>query len=115
MKNLKVIKVDSDFIEFENGVKLYSDHRQDCCEEHYLSFRDLTLSDFKNLQFDLSNDDFFKRIENYGIELIPVAGWPIKVPGYGSNNGCYSSNLSLILTNDKGFAKEYDITECQNY
>lgn len=112
MNRLKVIKIDSDSLEFENGVRLYSHHDQDCCENHYLSFTDLTIRDFEGLEFDLTNDNFFKRIEDYGIELIPINGHTVKIPGYGSNNGHYSSNLSLVLKG-KDFEKEYDISECQ--
>lgn len=54
MKNLKVVALDSDEITFDNGVKLYSNHDQDCCENHYLSMSDLTIDDFKGLEFDLS-------------------------------------------------------------
>ncbi len=39
MKNLKVVKIDSDSLEFDNGIKLYSNHNQDCCENiiyHYM-------------------------------------------------------------------------------
>jgi len=114
MKNLKVLRVCSEVLEFENGFKLYSEHRQDCCEDHYLSFGDLSMDDFDGLQFDLSNDNFFKKIEGYGIELIPIEGHSVKIPGYGSNNGYYSSDLELVLTDDKGFTKEFDITECQS-
>lgn len=113
MTQLKVVKVDAESIEFENGVQLSSYHDQDCCESHYLSFGDLNISDFEGLEFDLSNDNFFKRIEDYGIELIPVTGHSIKVPGYGSNNGYYSSNLDLVLSDNKSFNKRYDISECQ--
>ena len=112
MKNLKVVKVNQDSIEFENGVKLESYHESDCCEHHDLYFGDLTLKDFEDLEFDLSGDDFFKRIEDYGIELIPLKGHSVKIPGYGSNNGYYSSNLSLVIYGD-GFKKEYDISDCQ--
>ena len=115
MKNLKVIKVDSDVIYFENGVKLYSDHDQDCCEHHYLSMNDLTIADFDGLEFDLSNDDFFERIEDYGIALKPINGFPVRIPGYGSNNGYYGSNIDLIVTDGKGIKKVYDISECQEY
>lgn len=121
MNKLKVIKVSSEGIEFENGVILYSHHYQDCCESHYLSFSDLTLADFEGLEFDLTNDNFFNRIPDYGIELVPIKGWPVKIPGYGSNNclaysdGYYSSNLDLIVTNGSDFNKEYNITECQGY
>jgi len=112
MKNFKVIKVDAESIEFENGITLSSSHESNCCESHYLSFSDLTIDDFDGLEFDLTNDDFFKRIDGYGIELMPVKGHSVKVPGYGYNNGCYSSNLDLTLSGN-GFNKTFDVTECQ--
>lgn len=113
MKKLKVIKVDGDELLFENGIKLYSDHDQDCCENHYLDFSDLTIRDFEGLEFDLTTETFFKRIEDYGIELIPINGWSVKIPGYGYNNGYYSSELTLILTDNKDIKKTFDISECQ--
>lgn len=113
MNNVKVVKVQSDEIEFDNGVVLFSDHDSSCCEEHYLSFADLSLVDFDGLLFDLSNDKFFERVEGYGIRLIPINGHPVSVPGYAENNGYYSDNLSLQLTDRNGFDKVYDITECQ--
>jgi hypothetical protein len=113
MKNLKVIKVNSTGIEFENGIRLYSEHESDCCESHDLYFDDLTIEDFKDLEFDLSGDDFFNRIPDYGIELIPIKGYSVKIAGHGYNNGCYSDQLDLIL-NGKDFYKKYDIRECQD-
>ena len=117
MKNLKVVKIKSDSLEFDNGIVLYSDHQTECCESHYLSLSDLTLDDFEGLEFDLTNDDFFERIPDYGIALRPINGHPVRIPGYGDNNGYYSSNLDLILTNTdgRGVFKEYNITECQNW
>lgn len=109
---MKAIKVTPDEVEFEGGIKLYSNHDQDCCETHYLSFEHLSISDFEGLEFDLSNDNFFKKIEAYGIELIPVKGHPVRVPGYGFNNGYYGTNLDLIITG-VGFKREYDISDCQ--
>ena len=114
MKKLKVVKVDEDCIVFENGIQLYSNHNRDCCESHYLSMQDLTIDDFNGLEFDLTNDNFFKRIEGYGIELIPVNGHSVKIPGYYYNNGYYSSNLDLIISDNNSFTKKYDITECQD-
>ncbi len=113
MNNLKVVNVSSECIEFDKGLKLYSNHDSACCESHELWFDDLTIEDFKDLSFDLSKDDFFKRIPNYGIELIPIKGWSVKIPGYGRNNGYYSDQLDLILTDGKDFNKSYDITDCQ--
>jgi len=115
MKKLKVTEIHSEHIVFNNGYILKSYHGSDCCEHHFLSFEDLELDDFKNLEFDLSNDMFFKRIKGYGIELIPTNGWSVKVAGYGSNNGYYSSDLELVLTDGNNTIRKYDITECQDY
>jgi hypothetical protein len=110
----KVKEINSEFILFENDTKLYSEHDQDCCESHYLSFEDLTMKDFENLEFDLSNDNFFNRIPDYGIELVPIKGWSVKIPGYGYNNGYYSTNIDLVLSNSDGKEyKRYDVSDCQ--
>ena len=112
MKNkLKVIKVDG-CIEFEDGITLSSSHEQDCCEDHYLDFSDIQLSDFDGLEFDLSDNKFFKKVEGYGIELIPIKGHPIRIPGYGYNNGYYSDELTLVVDGG-GLVSEYDISDCQ--
>lgn len=111
-KYYSVKAIDQDFITFENGVQLYSAHQQDWSEDHYLSFTDLTLEDFEGLKFDLSKDTFFKPVEDYGIELIPIKGHSIKIPGYGYNKGYYSSDLILCLSGG-GINKEWDISSCQ--
>lgn len=112
MNKVKVIKVDSYGLEFDNGLYLTSEHQQDCCESHYLSLKDLSLSDFEDLEFDLTSDNFFERIDGYGIALKPLIGHPVRIPGYGSNNGYYSSNLDLVLTRNH-FVKIFDISKCQ--
>ena len=110
---MKVTSVTGDYIVFDDGTILSSDHQQSCCEHHYLDFSDLTLNDFEGLEFDLTNDNFFERVEGYGIRLRPLNGHPIAIPGYGSNNGYYSSNLTLELSGT--ISKSYNITECQDY
>ena len=115
MNKSKVISINSDSITFDNNTILTSYHDQDCCETHYLSFSDLILSDFDGLEFDLTSDNFFERIEGYGIALKPLKGFPIRIPGYGSNNGYYSADLEIVLSNeDNGFLKVFDISECQD-
>lgn len=113
MEKLKVIKVGDYGITFENGLELSSDHNQDCCESHELYFKDLSLKDFEGLEFDLSNDNFFKRVEGYGIELLPIVGLPVRVAGHGYNNGYYSDQLDLVLSG-KDVNKVFNITECQD-
>jgi hypothetical protein len=112
---LKIVKVGSDFIEFDNGMSLSSNHEPDCCEHHWLDFEPLELSDFEGLEFDFSNDNFFERIPDYGIALKPVHGHPVRVAGYGSNNGYYSSQLDLVLSDGQGYYQTWDITECQEW
>lgn len=115
MKNLKVVKIQYDTLVFDDGTKLSSHHEQNCCESHYLSFDDLDIKDFEGLEFDLTKDDFFSRISGYGISLRPIKGHPVRVAGYGSNNGYYSSDISLLITNSDGETiKSYDVTECQD-
>ena len=113
MENLKVVKVYDESLEFENGLTLSSWHDTSYCEEHYLSFSDLTIDDFEGLQFNLSNDDFFERISGYGVALKPTNGFPVRIPGYGYNNGCYSDELLLVLRDGIAEDRYYDITECQ--
>lgn len=98
---------------FSDGSKLYSEHYADCCEHHYLDFTSLDLKETAHLEFDLSGDKFFNRIPEYGIELLPLNGHPIRIPGYGSNNGYYSENLHLVLMRGDGKVKTYDVTDCQ--
>lgn len=109
-----VIAVNRDGIVFSNGSQLYSKHEQDCCEDHWLDFSQIKIEDFDKLLFDLSSDNFFSKIDGYGIELNPVNGWSVKIPGYGSNNGYYSSELTLVLSNSKE-QRFFDISECQEW
>lgn len=112
MNKVIVVAIDAESITFDNGVVLSSHHEWCCCENHYLSLEDLCLSGFEGLEFDISGSDFFERIEGYGIALKPLQDYPVRIPGYGSNNGSYSSNLSLVLEGGN-IKKIYDITECQ--
>ena len=113
MEKVKVVSIKDNIIVFDNGVKLFSYHDQDCCEHHDLEMNDLTLCDFDGLEFDLTNDNFFNRIEDYGIELVPTKGHSVKIPGYGYNNGYYSSQMDLVLEKEGKYIKRYDISECQ--
>ena len=109
----KIKKIDKQGISFDNGMYLTSYHDEDCCENHYLEFGDLVEEDWKDLEFDLSNDDFFTRIPDYGIQLNAKNNFPLRIPGYGSNNGYYSDNLSLVLSEPEKEDRTFDVTECQ--
>lgn len=89
----RVVKIDKFYncLVFDDGHRLRSEHAQDCCEQHFLSFSDLALSDFDGLDFDLTGA-FFRRVDGFGIELVPVSGWSVKVPGHSYNNGFYGDD-----------------------
>lgn len=106
---MKVIKIDDGLL-FDDGTTLSSHHSQDCCENHYLDFSNLKMDDFEGLDFDL-NGYFFNRIEDFGIALTPTNGYPVRIPGYGYNNGYYSSNLNLVLSGT--INRDFDISDCQ--
>ena len=114
MEKIKVIEVTSRGIKFDNGATLTSEHNSECCEWHELTFSDLTLEDFNDLEFDLTKDSFFKRIPDYGIELVPIEGWSVKIPGHGYNNGYYGDNIDLVIYSKDGKKyKSFDVSECQ--
>jgi hypothetical protein len=116
MKNLKVVKIENDELVFNDGTKLLSDHDGMCCESHYLDFADLDITDFDGLEFDLTSDDFFRRVEGYGIELKPIKGHVVRVPGYGYNNGYYSEDIDLVIADSNGNTiKSFDVTKCQKW
>lgn len=111
----KVININEHRILFDCQTMLYSEHEQDCCEKHYLSFEYLELSEFEGLNFNLEDDKFFERVKDYGIRLIPVKGHKISIPAYGYNNGYYSHELDLVVENKENKCiKGYSITECQD-
>ena len=115
MNMVKVVGINyaTETLEFEDGITLTSEHKTECCEDHYLSLADLTLADFEGLEFDLTYENFFERIEGYGIALIPISGFPVRIPGYGSNNGWYSDNIDLVLSDGRDLSLLFDVSGCQ--
>lgn len=111
-----VTKIDYEFIQFDNGLSVISEHSQSCCESHYLAFNEAENLLGADIPIENFDESFFERVEGYGIRLIQQNGHPISVPGYGINNGYYGSNIELVVKNESG--KEiasFDVSECQDY
>ena len=114
MNNLvKVAEIKDDMLVFDDGSTLSSYHNQECRETHYLDFEHNDIREFEGLDFDLSCDNFFARISEYGITLLPENGHCIRIPGYGSNNGYYNGELALVLKRPGQEDRWYGITDCQ--
>jgi hypothetical protein len=114
MEFIKCLGLVNGELKFENNVSMFDIHDQDCCESHYLSYDNLTSKDFEGLEFNLSNDDFIEGVDGSGIRLKPLNNHPIFIPGYGSNNGYYSSELTLIIAKNNEIVREIDITDFQD-
>ena len=115
----QVIKINAEGLEFNDDIIVESYHDQDCCEYHWLDFSTLSAQDFKDLTFDLDNfEQCIEKVDGYGIRLISEQGIKISVPGYGSNNGYYSANLSIVKREKHnkytGNRVVVDISDCQS-
>ena len=72
MKKSKIVSIveedhlGSDYLLFDTGEKMYSKCYEDGLSQ-FLNFKDLDLSLLNESYFDLTSDNFFNRIEDYGI------------------------------------------------
>lgn len=73
----------------------------------------LELSDFDGLEFDLTKKETIELIDGFGIALHPIEGYPVRIPCYGSNNGYYSSDLTICVSDKNGTLFAHDATDCQ--
>ena len=126
---MKIIRVNENSLEFDNGKILYSLHEQDCCEEHYADFESIIGQGWEDADFDdtlmamlyeipekryhtekMDTDEFqtfFSLIDkNKNKYIINI---------YNSNNGYYDTTVMLEMydpkTNfkEKILIQEYDI------
>lgn len=98
---VRVVGYDGDGLRFDNGMRIVDFHDQDCCENVY--------ADWVQLEDTGIEDELFKDIiitgnPNLGI----VINGKYAVPCYNSQNGYYSSDLSLSVTdiNISNFVKD---------
>lgn len=109
---MKIKKVNTDYILFDNGFKLISHHDTDCCEEHYADFNALIGTGYENVEFptrlfNLISPNSTVIINEYNdnpifngtsfFNLVDVLGNKYPIPIYNSNNGYYDNTVTLIL------------------
>jgi len=102
-------------ISFVDGsqIKLSSHHDQDCCESVYADF---SVMKYHKEQLVGNELDYLalKRVPDMGFLIVFGFGYSyekIFIACYNSQNGYYSSNLSIIL--QEGETKtEVDISDC---
>lgn len=97
----RLCKLNEGFIEFTNGLKIFDEHEQDCCEHVYVDWN--------------SPDDLFRDMEfsdTLTIEKLSGQGILINkffIAAYNNQNGYYSSYLALSLKYEDDIV-EWDIS-----
>lgn len=107
---MKIKKIDTHVIEFDNGMILESDHEQDCCEFHYVDFESLFGQGWENKEFpeclsELVVDSEIKEEDKNDYDDSWKSFFQIKdkdnnkytLTIYNSNNGYYASDVTLVL------------------
>jgi hypothetical protein len=119
---MKIVKINSEDIAFDNGFEIMGYHEQDCCESVYADFsilKDYNLStvtgktiDIKDIEFVEDIEKYIEKVEDAGFNIISKIGEKFFVPCYNSQNGYYSSDLSLIIRKNNNAKVEINISDC---
>jgi len=96
----------------------YSEHNRDCCEDHWLDFAESASAIITAWELLPTFDTIeIKGVDGMGI-LLRFSLWEkeaaVFIAGHSSNNGYYSTNLTLIYRSKNWEKKEYDISEYQS-
>lgn len=107
---MKLESWNDDEVRFSDGTVVTYDHLQDCCECNWADFSVLELAgEFGAAEFDGLG---IEPIDGAGFNLVPirdgepVAGLSVFVPCYSDQNGCYSDELTIIVTRPGGSREE---------
>lgn len=103
-RQVTIVKIEEESIELSDGTNIYSFHDQDCCEHHW--------ADFSVLEVNPDHKNPFDKLDFKGVEGLGFLMNGMLVNGYGDNNGYYSSNLDLVVT-DGNTVYEWDISDYQ--
>lgn len=103
---MKIKKWDDDYIWFTDGATISYDHKQECCECNYADFSVLEVF-YQNEEFDdfevIPVDDcgFILSLKLPEPNRLYYDYYPqtkkILIPCYSDQNGCYSSDLTIII------------------
>jgi hypothetical protein len=99
-----------------NNIIIEDYHEQDCCEHVYADFSALEDTTFFD---EIKGKNLTAKEVANNIELVEGKGFRIFgyfVPCYNVQDGYYSSNLTLIITEEHGKNKiEIDLTNCTSW
>lgn len=94
----------SEGIEFSNGVRMFDEHIQECCESVYADWSSLDDTGFDTQIFD---ELIIEKVDDVGFR---INGYTVHC--YNNQNGYYSSELSLFVLDNQIEILNIDITGC---
>lgn len=105
---MKIVEIKEGYLKFDNGTTIEDYHCQECCESVYADFnylKEMNVIPSTGENIKITDIDFDEDIQNHieyekemGFKLISKDGSKWFVPCYDQQNGCYSSDLELIIT-----------------
>lgn len=96
MKNLKIVEINEDAIIFNDGSHITFDHTQDCCEYNYADFN--AIDSFAK-SYTFTAPIKFEQVDGYGFRFGDDR-MMFGVPCYSSQNGYYSTEISIYYNNE---------------
>lgn len=128
---MKITKIDEKTIKFDDGFSgktLEWEHEQDCCEDVYADFSALKAYNISpktgeplsiyDVDFEETILNLIVPVEDEGFSLVSKKGEKFFVPCHNEQNGYYSDDLFLILTDAyDGDSERIDVSSCckKNY
>lgn len=102
---MKISSLSENIIQFDNGSSICFHHRQDCCEHVYADcegIQSLSTENFPYNAVEFDEPPLFFMQSGVGVVLVAKTGMKYLISCYNSQNGYYSSNLSMSFFNSKG-------------
>ena len=91
----KIIEAGENILRFDNGVEIYCNHAQNCCEHNYADCDQLD-DIARNTDFDTAKLEI-DILQDQGFRFGNKPGKMFFVPCYSVQNGYYSTNLNIFI------------------
>ena len=91
----KIIEAGENILRFDNGVEIYCDHTQECCENNYADFTQLD-DIARSRDFDTDNLEI-EILENQGFRFGNKPFNMHFIPCYSVQNGYYTTKLDITI------------------
>lgn len=117
------IKSIGEALKFDNGMVMETYHETECSEADWADFSVLAMYNVSTVTgeeiniFQVEFDEDIKNsivlVPDMGFKLVAKNGDKFFIPCYSDNNGCYSADLTLVVSKPDGTTEEIDISKCQ--